>query len=75
MRLLFERDLTPYPQYCAVYKKLQQPFELGARETENTCNGFATAVQREASCILHWMPFLRLFLEISESLLYCHHHL
>ena len=29
MRLLFERDLTPHPQYCAVYKKLQQPKEQG----------------------------------------------
>jgi magnesium chelatase subunit H len=29
MRLLFERDLTPHPQYCAVYEKLQQPEEEG----------------------------------------------
>jgi magnesium chelatase subunit H len=25
MRLLFERDLTPHPQYCATYKWLQAP--------------------------------------------------
>ena len=29
MRLLFERDLTPHPQYCAVYEKLRQPVEQG----------------------------------------------
>jgi len=29
MRLLFERDLTPHPQYCAVYEKLRQPEEDG----------------------------------------------
>lgn len=29
MRLLFERDLTPHPQYCAVYEWMQQPKEKG----------------------------------------------
>lgn len=27
MRLLFERDLTPHPQYCAFYKWLQEDFQ------------------------------------------------
>ena len=27
MRLLFERDLTPHPQYCAFYKWLQEEFQ------------------------------------------------
>ena len=27
MRLLFERDLTPHPQYCAFYKWLQDDFD------------------------------------------------
>ncbi|KAL4859226.1 Acyl-coenzyme A oxidase [Chlorella vulgaris] len=30
MRLLFERDLTPHPQYAAFYKWLQQDFEASA---------------------------------------------
>lgn len=30
MRLLFERDLTPHPQYAAFYKWLQQDFEANA---------------------------------------------
>ena len=29
MRLLFERDLTPHPQYCACYKYMQTPQEKG----------------------------------------------
>lgn len=29
MRLLFERDLTPHPQYCAVYEWLRQPVADG----------------------------------------------
>ena len=29
MRLLFERDLTPHPQYCAVYEKLRQSVDQG----------------------------------------------
>ena len=30
MRLLFERDLTPHPQYAAFYKWLQQDFGASA---------------------------------------------
>ena len=30
MRLLFERDLTPHPQYAAFYKWLQQDFQADA---------------------------------------------
>ena len=30
MRLLFERDLTPHPQYAAYYKYLQYKFEADA---------------------------------------------
>jgi len=29
MRLLFERDLTPHPQYCAAYELLRKPPEQG----------------------------------------------
>ena len=29
MRLLFERDLTPHPQYCAMYEWLRQPDSQG----------------------------------------------
>jgi hypothetical protein len=34
MRLLFERDLTPHPQYAASYKWLQQV----RRRKENSCS-------------------------------------
>ena len=30
MRLLFERDLTPHPQYAAFYKWLQHEFRASA---------------------------------------------
>ena len=30
MRLLFERDLTPHPQYAAFYKWMQQDFAADA---------------------------------------------
>ena len=30
MRLLFERDLTPHPQYAAFYKWLQQGYQADA---------------------------------------------
>ncbi len=30
MRLLFERDLTPHPQYAAFYKWLQHDFNASA---------------------------------------------
>ncbi len=29
MRLLFERDLTPHPQYCAAYEWMRLPEESG----------------------------------------------
>ena len=29
MRLLFERDLTPHPQYCAAYEWMKKPVEEG----------------------------------------------
>ena len=29
MRLLFERDLTPHPQYCAAYEWMRMPEERG----------------------------------------------
>lgn len=29
MRLLFERDLTPHPQYCACYEYMRTPEEEG----------------------------------------------
>jgi len=34
MRLLFERDLTPHPQYCATYEWLRQPKERGGAGTQ-----------------------------------------
>ena len=34
MRLLFERDLTPHPQYCATYEWLRQPKESGGAGTQ-----------------------------------------
>lgn len=34
MRLLFERDLTPHPQYCAVYEYMQTPKEKGGLGTQ-----------------------------------------
>jgi hypothetical protein len=36
MRLLFERDLTPHPQYAAAYKWLQQVGWVGVCEN-NLC--------------------------------------
>jgi len=35
MRLLFERDLTPHPQYCAFYHWLQKPLEEGGLGSYN----------------------------------------
>jgi magnesium chelatase subunit H len=34
MRLLFERDLTPHPQYCATYEWLRQPESEGGLGTD-----------------------------------------
>jgi magnesium chelatase subunit H len=34
MRLLFERDLTPHPQYCACYKYMHTPSEEGGLGTQ-----------------------------------------
>lgn len=34
MRLLFERDLTPHPQYCACYEWMQTPNEEGGLGTQ-----------------------------------------
>jgi len=45
MRLLFERDLTPHPQYAAFYKWLQNDLQVrgpkGCGETETCCNSYA----------------------------------
>ena len=34
MRLLFEKDLTPHPQYCATYKWLQASPDRGGFGTD-----------------------------------------
>ena len=34
MRLLFERDLTPHPQYCAMYEWMRQPESAGGIEAD-----------------------------------------
>ena len=34
MRLLFERDLTPHPQYCAAYEWMRQSEEKGGAGTQ-----------------------------------------
>ncbi|KAL7541039.1 hypothetical protein ACHAXR_010578, partial [Thalassiosira sp. AJA248-18] len=34
MRLLFERDLTPHPQYCAAYEWMRLPEEKGGAGTQ-----------------------------------------
>lgn len=34
MRLLFERDLTPHPQYCAAYEWMRLPQESGGVGTQ-----------------------------------------
>jgi len=53
MRLLFERDLTPHPQYCATYKWLHQ-----SPCAEGTVNGFGAhaLIHLGMHGTVEWLP-------------------